>query len=265
MIIQSAGGFLLVAVTICISLGSCERPDSTSMPPQIDSVITIGQHHAHTLHGYAGAQNSFEVYCSDDNALQKLHCTIEAPAAGLHAHVSVEGDEAVVFLSPNIGAWEASKSFDLSGLQNSVSVKFDAPFDISGMWIFELEVIDVDGNMSHEHYELMIENDSIPKIVPGEIVPEPSANGIIHLQSGEIMEIDGFILDNNGLDYVQVAIKHGDVTIWEQEWVDYGNSAFNLAQINFPALENQGQYHLILRCTDDHGWHNWQQATVVVE
>lgn len=266
MNIQFATGFLILVITICLSLGSCKRNDVTSMPPQIDSVITIGQHHAHSLHGFAGVQNSFEVYCSDDNALLKLHCTLETSDGGLHAHVNVNGEQALVFLSPNIGIWEASKSFDLSGLQNSVSVKFDAPFDISGMWIFELEVMDADGNMVHEHYELMIENDSIPKIVPGEIVPEPGANGIIYLQPGEIMEIDGFILDDNGLDYVQVAIENdNDEMVWQQEWVDYGNSAFNLAQINFPVLENLGHYHVILRSTDANGWQNWQQASVVVE
>jgi hypothetical protein len=179
--------------------------------------------------------------------------------------VSLDGGEALVFLSPNIGVWEDAKSYDISGLTHSNSVKFDAPGNISGMWIFELEVIDIDGNMSHEHYELMIENDSIPKIVPGEIYPQPGSNGVIYLSAGEIMELEGFILDDDGLSTIQVQIKRNQEIIWQQEWTAYQNTAFNLAQIDFPSLENQGQYYLVLRGTDNNGWQNWQQASIIVE
>ncbi len=250
-------GFLLLVMLI-----SC-KPETVSYPPVILSVITTGLEHGDGAHAIAGQSSHIQITTQDDIQLKEIRGTY-ANAGEFHSHVVHGGGLIPAFRAPNIGEWTDVKSKEIDGTNNQSTLKFFVPQTLSGAWIFTTAVIDNEGNVAYHEQDVIIENDSIPAIIPVATFPAANAEGIIELLSGETFSINGNILDENYLSSISVDIYKNEELYWQETLNPENQWIFNMSQLPLPSFNEAGQYELTLMVTDRKGWKNWVNTTISV-
>ncbi len=254
---------LLYLWIICaaIILGSCKK-DKISLAPTISSIYTPSEHGV-GYYALAAKTNRIYVAVSDDVELKNIEVRLKTPA-GFHSHVVHGGELISAFKAPNIGVWDATKSMSLSGTDSVVIFKFNAPADISGSWDLNVALLDSDGNITYREESVVVQNDSLPAILPVASIPAANSSGIVALKTGETFTFEGNIADVNYLQTVGATLYLGDNIAWHQEWTFDHEWIFELSDIVLPTFTQAGQYTLIINATDKNDWLNWLQADIIV-
>ncbi len=258
---QSNCRLLLALCGWSLTMASCNK-EEVSVAPIIKSISTPSEH-GNGLHGTAGTTNRFYITISDDEALKELQVKLTTPGE-FHSHVVHGGGLIPAFKAPNIGDWNPIKSFELVGTDTTEAVKFSTPANISGAWNLSVMVMDTDGNLTTREETVVIQNDSIPAIIPVATVPVANAEGIIALNAGDYFTFEGSIADGNYLQTVGAILYQNDAIVWQQTWTLDNVWMFELSDIVLPAFTQMGDYTLIINATDKLGWHNWVQADISV-
>jgi hypothetical protein len=251
------------SVGLLLAIFSSCNPEENSAPPQIISVITTGQDHGDGAHAIAGKSSNIKIIARDDLGLKEIRCTYSG-SGEYHSHALHGGGLIPAFRAPNIGEWAESRSRVIDSIYNESTLKFAIPETLSGVWKLTTAAMDIEGNVTYHEMDVIIENDSIPAMLPVSTEPEANADGIIELAPGENFTASGNILDENYLESIEVAIRKDGLVFWtdttfpENEWM------YNMSQIEFPTFSEPGSYDLTITVIDRHGWKNWMFATIVV-
>ena len=244
-------------------LVSCS-PEPQSSPPLIVSVVTTGQEHGDGAHAIAGKTSLIEVTTEDDTQLSQIQCTY-THTGEFHSHAMHGGGLIPAFRAPNIGEWTEIKNKDIDGIWDQSTLKFSVPQSISGAWLLTTSVIDQDGFVSYDELTVIVENDSIPAIIPVATTPAASPDGFIQLSPGETFNVDGNILDENYLSSIDMSISLNGQPYWQETIQPENQWLFDMSEISMPTFTDVGQYEFTLEVTDRHGWKNWVVATIKVE
>ncbi len=244
-----------------LAVMSCSKVELSS-PPVIANVYTPNEHGV----GYqaqAGIVNRFYVTLSDDESLKESKVSMSR-TEDFHFHSIHGGELHPAFKSPNIGEWNPESVLPLQGIDTTVIFKFSAPANISGVWNLNISVLDADGNLSNRQETLVIQNDSIPAIVPVATSHSSNDKGFIEMSTGELFTIQGNILDANFLQKIDAVLFLNDEVHWQQTWMPENIWMFEMAQIQVPQFLIAGNYVLRISATDRNGWQNWMQADFTV-
>jgi hypothetical protein len=250
--------FLVVALLLV----ACKSEQLTE-PPVIISVITTGQEHGDGAHAIAGKSSNIQIISSDDLQLKELRCTCTS-SGEYHSHALHGGGLIPAFRAPNIGEWTDVKMKTLDSTYNKSTLKFSIPENLSGLWKLTTAVMDNHGYVSYHEMNVVIENDSIPAIIPVATWPESNPDGIIRIRPGESFGIQGNILDENFLESIVLKIVKDDEIFWLETLHPVNQWMFNLGNLAMPVFEEEGQYELTVLVTDRNNWQNWVNASVIV-
>lgn len=254
--------FFIGLLCMVLLLTACTKEDQSS-PPVILSVVTTGQEHGDGAHAIAGTTSRIQVTTQDDIQLKEIKCTY-SNSGDYHSHSLHGGGLIPAFRAPNIGEWTDSRSKNISGTYDQSTLKFSVPEEISGAWILTAAVMDIDGNVSYHEIDVIVENDSIPAILPILTFPASNANGVIELTEGQTFSVFGNIMDENYLSSIAIEIKRNGELFW-QEMIEPENEwRYEMEQLVFPTFDSIGEYELVLSVTDRNGWKNWMYATIHV-
>jgi len=253
-------GIVILALTLFLS---CKKSE-TSISPIILEVRTEGMQHGNGLHAIAGDISRIRVTATDDLAVIQLKCSLSTPAE-LHSHSIHGGGLVPAFRAPNIGIWEAEKSLDASGTETTQTFKFNVPDTLSGAWDIIITALDDQGNLTHYKESIIIQNDSIPAIIPSATTPTANADGIVALSIGETMMIEGNILDGDYLQSITASLYLNDAIAWQQTWSPVNTWMFDLSQIIIPPFYTTGNYTLRLGARDRTGRTNWMVSSIEVK
>ena len=254
---------VMFAICVITSLFSC-TPEEKSAGPVIVSVVTTGQEHGDGAHAIAGKTSHIEVTSEDDRQLREIQCTYHHTGE-FHSHVMHGGGLIPAFRAPNIGEWTEVKNKDIDGTFDQSTLKFSVPQHISGAWSLTTAVIDYEGFVAYHEMNVIVENDSIPAILPVSTTPAANAEGIIEINAGESFSVNGNILDENYIESIVIHASREGQTIWEEAIMPDNMWMYNMSQLQIPAFTNPGLYEFKLEVTDRHGWKNWVVATVNVK
>lgn len=258
LLIKSCLGWALL-----IAFFSGCKPEENSAPPQIMSVITTGQEHGDGAHAIAGKSSNIKIITRDDVGLKEIRCTYSGTGE-FHSHALHGGGLIPAFRAPNIGQWTESRSKNVESTYDESNLKFAIPQELSGVWKLTTAVMDTEGNVTYHEMDVIIENDSIPAMLPVATVPEANAEGIIELEPGQTFSVSGNILDENYLESVTLAIRKDGQIYWTDTTYPENQWMYNMSQIVFPSFGEPGTYDLTITVVDRHGWKNWMYATVYV-
>jgi hypothetical protein len=111
----------------------------------------------------------------------------------------------------------------------------------------------------------MLENDSMPAILPTATTPSPRADGVIQLEAMQTLLIEGNIVDGDYLDHIDVSITREGIPVWNQTWTPSNTWLFDLTQLTLPTLENAGLYQLKIVATDKLNWSSEVYATLEIK
>lgn len=240
---------------------SCKNPDENA--PLIHHVYLNSIPDAY-LHGIAGMINIAEVKVSDDKQLSQLRIKL-ITTNGIHQHELESGEAAHAFLEYNQGVWDTLSIVNIGGNGFTESFNLNIPDTISGGWNMEIAVLDNNGNLKTETRQVHIQNDHLPAISVGDIVPIPQQDGLILMSVGDSILLSGFVIDPDSLEFVSAEILKGSVSIWSQNYINIHNWTFNLQQIMSPALTTTGSYVFNITARDINGWQQTVRALVKVE
>jgi hypothetical protein len=252
---------ILVCLSLCVLFYSCKK-NTISLPPEIETIYTPSEHDF-GIYADAGKTNRFYITVKDDQALESIQTELSTKD-GFHSHVEHGGNMIGAFKAPNIGTWNAEKSMQLSGTDSVVIFKFNAPNDIAGSWNLNIALRDEDGNMTYASETVMIQNDSLPSIIPVASVPVAQSYGIVELTSGNTFTFEGNVADMNYLHQVTATLYHEGSIEWYQEWNFDHQWIFELSEILLPPFDHAGDYTLVITATDKNNWHNWVQSDIHV-
>lgn len=236
--------------------------DKISTGPSITNIYTPSEHGV-GLYAQAAKTNRFYITVSDDEELKNIEVKLKTPT-GFHSHVVHGGELISAFKAPNIGEWDPTKSMSLSGKDSVVIFKFNAPQNISGAWDLNVAVLDSDGNINYKEESVIIQNDSLPAILPVASMPAANSYGIVALKTGETFTFEGNIADVNYLQSVSATLYLGDNIVWNQDWTFDHEWIFELSDIVLPTFTQPGNYTLIISATDKNDWLNWLQSGIIV-
>ncbi len=240
---------------------SCKNPDENV--PLINHVYLNSIPDAY-LHGIAGMINIAEVKVSDDKQLSQLRIKL-ITTSGIHQHELVAGEPAHAFVEYNQGVWDTVSIVNIGGNEITENFNLNIPDTINGGWNMEIAVLDNNGNLKTETRQVHIQNDHLPAIAVGDIVPIPQQDGLILLSVGDSILLSGFVIDPDSLEFVSAEILKGSVTTWSQNYTNINNWTFNLQQIVAPALTTTGSYIFNITAKDINGWQQTVRALVKVE
>ena len=243
-------------------LNSCTKNDQ-SVPPVILSVVTTGQEHGDGAHAIAGTTSRIQVTTQDDIQLKEIQCTY-SNSGDYHSHSLHGGGLIPAFRAPNMGEWTDSRSKNISGTYDQSTLKFSVPKEISGAWILTAAVMDIDGNVSYHEIDVIVENDSIPAILPITTFPASNANGVIELIEGQTFSVFGNIMDENYLSSITMELTKNGEPYWQETIQPENEWRYEMSQLVFPTFDSIGEYELVLSVTDRNGWKNWMYATIHV-
>ena len=255
-------GLWIILLMIC-SLNSC-LPEPKSFPPVIISVVTTGQEHGAGAHAVAGNSSYIEVTAEDDLQLREVRCN-SANTGEFHLHALHGGGLIPAFRAPNIGEWTDVKVKDIDSTFNRSNLKFSIPNTLSGVWLLTTAVIDNEGYVDYDEQTVIIENDSIPAIIPVATTPTSNADGVIELVPGETFTVNGNILDENYLASIHILITNNGQIFWQETIFPENQWLFDMSQLTMPAFTMTGQFDFTLEVIDRRGWKNWVAATINVK
>jgi hypothetical protein len=258
--------FLMLPLALMPFLFSCNK-SANEIPPvivEVKSEAMQGMQHGDGLNAMAGAIARIEVTVSDDMALKSMKCAFSTPSEN-HSHSVHEDGQIPAFRASNIGRWESDKFIALDGVNATETLKFDLPDTISGAWDILISVMDANGNLASYESSIIIQNDSIPAIIPSAITPPANADGIVKLHVGESMIAEGNILDGDYLQQISAKLYLDDTVVWQQVWTPENVWMFDLTQINIPNFNYPGNYKLRIDAVDRKGWSNWVVCLVEVQ
>ena len=242
-------------------LAACSKPDEQS--PVFQSVLLNGAvmefHHA-----IAGQQNTLTVHTADDLALKQLKMEVST-VTGIHAHETTAGELPHPFMIYNQGIWDTLSIGKLSGKESTTEFSLMIPDSVSGGWDLELTILDDEGNLTSADYTLLIQNDNIPAISVGDVIPAPIDDGQFAISVGDDLTFSGYVFDPDSLEMVRVEMYNSQELVFEQEWTTIQNWSFDLSQVLLPAFSAAGNYVLHIYVSDLQGWTNHASATVIVE
>ncbi len=253
-----ASSLLLMGLLV----SSCSK-NKISACPQILEIKTPSEH-GNGLHAIANTTNRFYIKVSDDIALTQVQLKLSKKDE-FHSHVIHGGGLIPAFKAPNTGTWDVTKTTGINGMDTTVIFKLNAPNTVSGAWDIDVMVIDLDGNLSTKKETVVIQNDSIPAIIPVSTWPVANAQGIVEINAGENFTMEGNILDQNYIETVSAIVYKDEIKLWENIWSPTDVWMFDMAQIELPTFNQIGNYKLIINATDRNAWHNWVQADIVVK
>jgi hypothetical protein len=247
-----------------IFFGSCNKEQS-NLPPEVSVIKTEsgGMQHGSGLHAMSGTTLRIKISVKDDSELSQLECTMTTPIE-LHSHAIHEVDSIPFLQAANIGQWNAEKFTNLEGRETTETFKFDVPAEVSGVWNVTVAVLDGSGNITYKDEIMVVQNDSIPFIMPVASTPGPNAEGIVELPAHGNLLLEGGILDFNYLQSVTATLNGANGLVWEQTWADDDTWLFDLSQIMIPTPAQAGTYQLTIRAIDRGGWTNWVAGTIKV-
>jgi len=124
-------------------LQSCQQEDTT--PPAISSVSVndvIGQ----DFLVQPGDSLAIRFTITDEYPLSQMKASIHDASDG-HSHNGVVDTTAIV---PNVGLWVDTRILALSGTTVTKTLYYVVPDTIQGVWHWELQAVDVNGNAAEE-------------------------------------------------------------------------------------------------------------------
>ena len=258
--------FLVPIIAALALLFSCTKT-ANEIPPiivEVKSAAMQGMQHGGGLHALAGAIARIEVTVTDDVALKSLKCALSSPSES-HSHSIHEDGLIPAFRASNIGQWESTKFMSIDGVTSTETLKFEVPDTISGAWDILISAMDASGNLASYQSSLIIQNDSIPAMIPTAITPPANSDGIVKLQVGESMLAEGNILDGDYLQEISAILYLDDTVVWQQVWTPENVWIFDLTQINIPNFNYAGRYNLRIEAVDRKGWSNYVVCLIEVQ
>lgn len=134
---------MLAVFAAAFILQSCQQEDT--IPPVIHSVSVndiIGQDFA----VMPGDSLAIRFTIADDYPLSQMKASIHDASDG-HSHNGVVDTTAIV---PNVGLWADTRILALSGTTVTKTLYYVVPDTIQGVWHWELQAVDVNGNAAEE-------------------------------------------------------------------------------------------------------------------
>lgn len=248
--------FLLPFFAAVLLLASCEKMDEEK--PVIHYVHNTGVTD-HDLHADAGSAMSVDIKVSDNKSLKQLKIEIyKASAAHLHS------TDPVAFKLPQLGQWDTIFVKNIADSEYTGTFVFNVPDTISGAWIMEVTVLDDEGNINTVDAGIMVNNPLIPLIVVQSTNPVVSANGNIQISQNNSLELTGFVVDMDTLDYVKLSVIRSSDTTWTEQWQPIDNWTFNLDQVVIPPFVLTGTYRCVIEAGDITGRYHYATANIVI-
>ncbi len=256
---------ILLLFFITIALSACQRPDE--IMPAFSSITVNGQDESHFL-VTAGTTAIVSAQFTDNDQLKQVMLKLTKSGEQHLMTGSTSGEIPFLAQLPS-GAFDTTLIHSLQGNTQQHSFQVSFPNSINGYWKMTIAVLDQSGNLLSNNYPLHIHNDSIPSIALTSVHPQPASDGIvriIHPDSLTHFRLNGYLVDQTGLDSINVAIKKNTATLWQQLWNPTPDTwSFPLQTIQIDTLLAAGQYELTITAIDKNQWKSVHTGKLIIQ
>ena len=233
---------------------SCEKVSVDNTDPEIEVLLFNGSESLEEI--FVDSELNIELFITDNEQLQEVLIKIE----------NVSNDnltDAQKLLDLIVFSDIDSKQFG-----QTVAVEMDSE-DRAGRYQLLLQVVDANGNVDSRLMEFVLLNPEEQPYFEINSYTPPVVDGVITMTSGDSLVVDGWIVDDVGLGFIQVGLTGPETIFYNEVPInDPGFTGYAFAWMQKPKVypDNAiGDYDYTITVTDSDGHMTFFSQPVQIE